>query len=238
MEPIVRLFIVTLLSYLVGSIPTGVLVSRLFFGFDIRDKGSGNMGSTNVFRVLGVRWGILVQVVDVLKGLVAVSLIAFLFHGEQIPFENRTPFEDMTIIKIICGLSAVIGHIYSVFVKFKGGKGVNTAAGMLIGIAPVEVAVIVGVFILTLTISGYVSLGSILAAMALPLTMVVRYNIFNVNIEGYHTVVYFLIGLSLLVIFAHRTNVRRLIDGNESRFQNLQVFKRFSKKTQGNSSNS
>jgi acyl phosphate:glycerol-3-phosphate acyltransferase len=227
MDPIVRLFIVTLLGYLVGSIPTGVIVSRLFFGFDIREKGSGNMGSTNVFRVLGVRWGVLVQVIDVLKGLVAVSLIAFLFHGEQIPFENRTPFEDMTIIKIICGLSAVIGHIYSVFVKFKGGKGVNTAAGMLIGIAPVEVAVIVGVFILTLTISGYVSLGSILAAMALPITMVVRYNIFNVNIEGYHTVVYFLIGLSVLVIFAHRANVQRLMTGSENRFQNLQIFKRF-----------
>jgi acyl phosphate:glycerol-3-phosphate acyltransferase len=230
MEPIVRLFIVTLLSYLIGSMPTGVLVSRFFFGFDIREKGSGNMGSTNVFRVLGVKWGIVVQVIDVLKGLAAVVLIAYLFHGEQIPFENRTPFEDMTLIKIICGLSAVIGHIYSIFVKFKGGKGVNTALGMLIGIAPVEVAIILGIFLLTLTISGYVSLGSILAAMALPLTMVVRYNIFNVNIEGYHTVVYFLIVLSLLVIFAHRTNVRRLINGNESRFQNLQLFKRFKKK--------
>ncbi len=226
MDPIVRLVVVTILSYLVGSIPTAVIVSKRFFGFDIREKGSGNMGSTNAFRVLGAKWGILVQIVDTLKGVVAVTIVAYLFHGEEIPFPNSTPFEDMTLVRIICGVTAVLGHIFSAFVGFKGGKGINTAAGILIGIAPVEVAVIAGLFLLTVAFSGYISLGSIVAALALPTTMIARYNIFGVNIEGYHTVIWFLVGLSLLVLYTHRVNIQRLMKGTESKFPKLQIFGR------------
>lgn len=225
MDPIVRLIVVTVLSYLLGSIPTAVLISKKFFGFDIREKGSGNMGSTNAYRVLGMKWGIIVQIVDILKGVVAVTVVAFLFHGEEIPFPNNTPFEDMTLVRIICGSSAVIGHVWSVFVQFKGGKGINTAAGMLLGIAPVEVAIIVGIFLLTVAFSGYISLGSIAAAIALPTTMIARYNIFGVNIEGYHTIVWFLVALSLFVLYTHRTNITRLLSGTENRFPKLQLFR-------------
>jgi glycerol-3-phosphate acyltransferase PlsY len=225
MDPLVRLAIVTVVSYLIGSIPTALIVSRYVFGFDIREKGSGNVGSTNAYRIMGFKWGLFVQIVDVLKGVVAVTVVAYLFHGEVIPFPNRTPFEDMTLIRIICGVMAVVGHIWSVFAQFRGGKGINTAAGMLLGIAPVEFAVIFAIFIITVGFSGYISLGSIAAAVALPTTMIARYNIFNVSIEGYHTVVWFLVLLALLVLFTHRSNIERLLAGQENKFPKLQIFK-------------
>lgn len=227
MEPVVRLLLVAIFSYFVGAIPTAVLISKYFFGFDIRERGSGNMGSTNAFRVLGKRWGIVVQVMDILKGVVAVTLVSHLFQGHAVPFTNSTPFQDQTLVNIIAGVCAVIGHIFSVFVGFRGGKGINTAAGMLIGVAPVEAGVVLGVFLLTVFASGYISLGSIAAAAALPTTMIVRYNIFHVDITGYHTIVYFFVGLSLLVIYAHRSNIQRLMAGNENRARSLWLFKRF-----------
>lgn len=231
MDPNIRLVIVAILSFLAGSFPSAVIISRRFFGFDIRERGSGNMGSTNAFRVLGVKWGIVVQLLDILKGVLAVTVIAYFFHGEQIPFPNYTPFQDITLVRVICGIAAVMGHIWSPWVGFKGGKGINTAAGMLLGVAPVEVAVILGIFIITVGVSGYVSLGSILAAMALPLTMFVRFNIFKVNIEGYHTIVLMLVGLSLLVIYAHRQNIERLLAGNENKFENLRLANILKKKS-------
>lgn len=225
MEPVIRLIIIAVLCYLVGSIPTAVIVSKKVFGFDIRERGSGNMGSTNAFRVLGKKWGITVQAVDILKGVFAVLVLSHLFEG-NIPFNNYTPFTDETVVKIIAGVSAVLGHVFSVFVGFKGGKGVNTVTGMLIGIAPVEVGVIVGVFLLTVFASGYISLGSIIAALALPTSMAVRYNIFGAEIKGYHTIIYFLIALAAFVVYTHRSNISRLLAGNESRFEKLRLFNR------------
>lgn len=224
MDPVLRLFVIAILSYLVGSFPTAVVISKQLFGFDIRTKGSGNMGSTNAFRVLGLKWGIFVQVFDMLKGVIAVVVVAHLFDGD-LPFTNRTPFEDLTVIKIIAGVCAVLGHIFSIFVGFRGGKGINTATGMLIGIAPVEVAVIVSVFIVCVFSTGFVSLASIAAAIALPTTMLVRYNLFHIEIQGYHTLIFFFIGLTLLVLYTHRTNIKRLIAGTESRFNNIWLFR-------------
>jgi glycerol-3-phosphate acyltransferase PlsY len=224
MDPILRMVVIVLLSYLVGSFPTAVIISRLFFGFDIREKGSGNMGSTNAFRVLGVKWGIVVQVLDVLKGVIAVAVISQLFNGEM-PFNNRTPFEDVTVVKMIAGAASVVGHIWSVFVKFRGGKGMNTAAGLLLAVAPTEVAIAIGLFLLVVFMSGYISLGSITAAIAIPTTMVFRYNILHDDIPGYHTIVFFCIGLSLIVIYAHRANIQRLLHGRENRFSKLHLFK-------------
>ncbi len=146
MDPIVRLLLIIILSYLAGSLPTAVIISKLFFGFDIRERGSGNMGSTNAFRVLGVKWGIVVQVVDILKGVLAVVVISHLFTGAM-PFVNRTPFEDITVLRLIAGVSAVLGHVFSAFVQFRGGKGINTATGMLIAIAPVDVGIAFALFL-------------------------------------------------------------------------------------------
>ncbi len=224
MESIIKLILVIILSYLIGSIPSAVIISKRFFGFDIRDKGSGNMGSTNAFRVLGWKWGLIVQVFDILKGVIAVLVIAE-FVGKDINLGNYTWFQDSTIVKWIAGLSAVCGHIWSAFVNFKGGKGINTAAGMLVAIAPVDVSIAVGIFILAVIFSGYISLGSISAAFAFPSSLFVRYNLFHVDIPGYSILIYFSIILSLILIFAHRKNIIRLLKGTENRFTKLQLIK-------------
>ncbi len=207
---------IIILSYLVGSIPTSIIVSKLAKGIDIREHGSGNAGGTNVLRVLGWKHGILVILLDALKGVLAVVVIARLHYG-SIPFENATPFDDFTLVQIIAGISAVIGHIWTVFAGFKGGKGIATALGMLLMIVTVDMLVAIGVFIVVVSISKYVSLGSILGALAVPLTLIVRENIFNVNIPSYNTLLPFVIALVMLVIFTHRKNVVRLINGNESK---------------------
>lgn len=220
-----EILLIILVAYLVGSIPSAVIISKLFYGFDIREKGSGNMGSTNTFRVLGWKAGVVVQLLDVLKGAAAVYLAVKIFNG-VLPFPNATGFEDITIVKTIAGVSAVMGHVWTAFAGFRGGKGINTALGMLIGIAPIELAVALGVFMLVVIASGYISLGSILAAVTLPTTMVVRYNIFHVEIEGYNTLILFCVGLAVLIIFTHRSNIRRLFEGRENRFNKLRIFHR------------
>jgi glycerol-3-phosphate acyltransferase PlsY len=218
------LVFVVITSYLIGSIPFGILISKRFRGFDIRTKGSGNMGSTNAFRVLGWKLGALVQVLDLAKGLGAVLLANYLYHG--LPFHNATPFEDITIFRLIAGISAVLGHVYTVFAGFKGGKGISTAAGMLIGIAPVEVAIVTGIFLLVLFLSGYVSLGSIIAAIMFPTTMFLRENAFGVQIAGYSTLIVFAIALAVFLVYTHRSNIKRLIQKRENRFDNLLIFRR------------
>lgn len=217
------LSLIIILSYIVGSIPTGLLIGRWFKGIDIREHGSGNIGSTNVMRTLGWKLGLLVQTGDIMKGLFAVLVIARLHYGD-FPFNNRTPFDDITIVQIIAGASAVIGHIFSVFLNFNGGKGINTAAGMLVGIAPIDISIAVIVFAIVLFSTGYVSLGSLSAATAFPTTMFIRFNVFNVDIPSYHTLILFSIATTLLLYYAHRSNIRRLLAGQESRFNRLKLF--------------
>lgn len=224
MDPALRLLIIIVQSYLIGAIPSALIVSKRFMGVDIREQGSGNMGSTNVFRVMGWKWGLLVQAADIAKGFLAVGLVAYFFDS-QMPFENRTPFEDETVVQLIAGIAAVIGHMKSVFAGFSGGKGINTSVGLLLAVAPIEVAVAVGIFLLFVFASGYVSLGSIIAAAAVPSTMAFRYNILGVDIEGYHVMVHAFVILAALVIYAHRANVKRLLTGTENRFSKLQIFR-------------
>jgi len=215
-----------IVSYLIGSFPTALIVGKLFKKIDIRKFGAGNLGSTNAFRTLGVPLGILVQIIDIAKGLIVVLIVSKFFYT-QLPFENWTPFEDFTVLKIIAGISAVLGHTFSVFVKFKGGKGINTALGMLISLAPVDVSISVGFFILILLSSGYVSLGSVIASFVLPTSMFIRHNIFDVNIYGYKTLIFFCIANSVLLIYNHRENIKRLLYGNENRFDKLWLIRIF-----------
>lgn len=212
----VLLAAIVVFSYLVGSIPTSLIVSKALRGIDIRNYGSGNAGGTNVMRVLGWKEGLFVILFDALKGVIAVVLITRLFY-DTIPFENITPFDDFTLVQIIAGIAAVIGHIWTVFAGFKGGKGIATALGMLLMIVTVDMLIAIGVFVLVVTVSRYVSLGSLLGAVAVPLTLVIRENIFNVNIPGYSTLLPFVIFLALLVIYTHRKNVIRLLEGSESK---------------------
>ncbi len=215
--------LVLLLSYLVGSIPTSIIVTRLARGIDIRNHGSGNAGGTNVIRVLGWKAGLLVIAIDIFKGYVATMLVTKLMYG-PIPFTNRTPFEDETVIRILAGCVAILGHVWPAFIGFRGGKGIATAGGVLLGLATVELLVAAGVFSLVFILSRYVSLGSISGAIALPLTMLVRHNILHDSLQGYNTLIFFTIGITLLLLYTHRANIKRLLTGTEHRLTRIHIF--------------
>jgi glycerol-3-phosphate acyltransferase PlsY len=191
-------------AYLLGSIPTAVWVSRFFFDIDIRDYGSGNSGATNTYRVLGARWGTLVMVVDMLKAIVAVKL-AFL-----LPYASES---DLYLVnmQLGLGLAAVLGHIFPVWADFRGGKGVATLFGMVLGIQPNVAICCVGVFILVLYLTRWVSLSSILASVAFPVFILV---IFNEPEKLYRV---FAITVALLVLLTHQKNITRLIKGSENK---------------------
>lgn len=212
----ISLAVIIILSYLVGSIPTSIIISKIVKGIDIRNYGSGNAGGTNVMRVLGWKYGVLVILLDAIKGSIAVILIARLHFG-VLPFQNVSPFDDFTLVQIIAGLSAVVGHIWTIFAGFRGGKGIATALGMLIMIITVDMLIALAVFTLTVTISRYVSLGSILGAISVPATLVIRENVFHSHIEGYYTILPFAIAIALLIIFTHRKNIVRIINGTENK---------------------
>jgi acyl phosphate:glycerol-3-phosphate acyltransferase len=211
-----NLVFVIFLAYLVGSIPSSIIVSKLVRGIDIRNHGSGNAGGTNVFRVLGWKWGILTILLDTFKGALAVIVVARMYF-DRMPFNNVTPFDDFTLIQIICGVAAVIGHVWTVFAGFRGGKGIATALGFLVMIITVDMLVAIGVFVVVVSLSRYISLGSVIAAISVPLILVIRENVFGVNIPGYHTILPFCIGIALLVVFTHRANIGRLLAGSENK---------------------
>ncbi len=151
-----------------------------------------------------------------MKGVIAVIFISRLYFG-SFPFPNTTPFDDFTLIQIIAGISAVIGHIWTIFAGFKGGKGIATGLGVLISIVTLDMLLGLGVFVAVMYASKYISLASISAAVSVPIIMVIRENIFGVDITSYHTILPFVIGLSLLVIYTHRANVGRILSGNENK---------------------
>jgi glycerol-3-phosphate acyltransferase PlsY len=174
-----------------------------------------------VFRVLGWKSGLLVTLVDIGKGVVATVLIARLFWDPTLPFYNKTPFDDFTVIQMICGGAAVIGHIWTVFAGFKGGKGIATGAGMLIGIAPTEFAISVAVFMIVFWMYKYVSLSSISAAVAFPVSLFVRYNILGDEIHSYRTLIVFSLSVAALLVYSHRQNIKRLLEGTERKITSL-----------------
>ena len=193
-----------ILSYLIGSIPTSLIVSRTQFNIDIRDYGSGNAGATNTFRVLGSKWGTLVMIMDMLKGLIAVKLALLLPYYIDNEFQ-RTNFQ------IGLGLAAVLGHIFPIWAEFRGGKGVATLFGLIIAISPWTALSCIGVFLLVLYLTRFVSLSSILASMAFPVFILI---VFNVDNTAYRI---FAIAVALLVIMTHQKNIGRLLSGSENK---------------------
>ena len=191
-------------AYLIGSIPTAVWISKAFFGIDIRDYGSGNAGATNTFRILGSRWGSIVMIVDVLKGIVATSLYILL------PY-YLTDEWDRTNFMVGLGLAAVLGHIFPIWADFRGGKGVATLFGMIIAIQPLVAICCVGVFLLVLYLTRFVSLSSILASVAFAVFILF---IFNEKEPLYRA---FAIAVALLVILTHQKNITRILRGVESK---------------------
>lgn len=198
-----ELFLI-IIAYLIGSIPTAIIVSRRFFDIDIRDYGSGNMGATNTFRILGSKFGTLVMVGDMLKGILAVALYNFL------PYYLTNEL-DRTNLMIGLGLAAIIGHIYPIWAGFRGGKGVATLFGMVLAIQPLVAINCVGVFILVLYLTRYVSLSSILAGIALPISVLWIYN----EKEVFYRV--FAVAVAALILLTHQKNISRLFKGSEGR---------------------
>ncbi|MEI6086490.1 MAG: glycerol-3-phosphate 1-O-acyltransferase PlsY [Bacteroidota bacterium] len=192
------------LAYLLGSIPTAIWVSRKFFNIDIRDYGSGNAGATNTFRVLGPKWGSFVMLVDVLKGVVATSLYILL------PY-YLTDEWDRTNFMIGLGLASVIGHIFPIWANFKGGKGVATLLGMAVAIQPVVAICCIGVFLMVLYLTRFVSLSSILAGVSF---MVFILFIFNEKETLYRI---FAVLVALMVVLTHQKNIGRILKGTESK---------------------
>ncbi len=197
-------FLLIVFAYLLGSIPTALIISKKYFGIDIRDYGSGNMGATNTFRVLGSKYGTLVMVFDILKGMAAVSLYNFLPHY----LSNEL---DRTNFMIGLGLAAVLGHVFPLFAQFKGGKGVATLLGMILAVQPVIAISCVGVFLLVLYLTRYVSLSSILGALMLPVSVLWIWN--------EHEIMYriFALLVAFMVIITHQKNIGRILRGVESR---------------------
>lgn len=202
-------FLLLLLAYLIGSIPTSVWISTRFFGFDIREYGSGNAGATNSYRVLGSKWGTTILLLDMLKGMVAVQLAWLL--PEYVDAGWR-----MDNLQICLGLASVLGHIFPIWAEFRGGKGVATLFGMILGISPWTAVSCVGVFLLVLYLTRFVSLSSILASIAFPIFILV---VFNVENPLYRI---FAISVALLVLLTHQKNIGRLLKGNESK---IPIFK-------------
>lgn len=192
------------LSYLLGSIPSAVIAGKAYHGIDVREHGSGNAGATNTFRVLGKKTGSLVLFLDLVKGITAVSLVHLL--------GNITPGSERFInIQLLFGIMAVVGHIFPIFASFKGGKGIATLLGMVIGIHYLLALACIGLFLTVLFLTRYVSLSSILATLSFPLFAIFVFK------QDEPLLIAFGICASLLVILTHQKNIKNLFNGEENK---------------------
>jgi glycerol-3-phosphate acyltransferase PlsY len=184
-------------AYLAGAIPASFIAARVGAGIDLREHGSKNLGATNVYRTLGWRFAIPVGAFDIAKGFVPVWFARGAFADPWVP--------------VVVGVAAVVGHVFSVFVRFKGGKGVATAAGVVLGLAPWALLAAGGVWAAALRLSGYVSLSSMVAAVSFPVLVWLLY-------PAQYTTLALGGGLAAFIVFTHRANVRRLLAGTANRF--------------------
>ena len=205
---LLRYLLTALLAYLLGSIPTGYLVARAK-GIDIRSVGSGNIGATNVMRILGKPAGILVLIADGLKGWAACGWLP----DYALPYFQMRPGpegEFRQALAIVCGVAAVLGHNYPCWLKFKGGKGIATSAGVLAALVPWALVIILSLWIIFCLLTRYVSIGSLVASFVLP---------FASWFTTHSTVLTVVTGaMGALAIYKHRPNIQRLINGTESQF--------------------
>ncbi len=199
-------FLLIILAYLIGSIPTALIISKKYFGIDIRDYGSGNMGATNTFRVLGKKYGTIVMVCDILKGMAAVGLFFLIPY-----YIHSVNSIERTNLMIGLGLAAVLGHVFPIWANFKGGKGVATLFGMIIAIQPIVALACVGVFLLVLFLTRFVSLSSIFAGIMLPVSVLWIWN----EDEIFYRI--FALLVAVLIIITHQKNIVKLMKGVENR---------------------
>lgn len=196
------LFLGFVAAYVIGSIPTAYIFGRVLKGIDIREYGSGNAGATNVFRVIGKTPGIIVLIIDIIKGYISATYLA---SG----FMYLAPVTRPELYRILFGLSAIAGHNWTLFLKFKGGKGVAASAGVVIGLIPKIFWLGFLVWLITFFITGFVSLGSIIAIISIP--------IFTLAFGEPVEIVVFMCLLCLIIVYKHKPNIRRLARGEEKR---------------------
>lgn len=210
------LAIVIILSYLVGSIPSSIWVGKIAKGVDIRHHGSGNAGATNTFRLLGWKPGVIVLLIDFFKGFSSSFWISGLAYSiASGPVALFSFWEVDAFLKIVCGVVAVVGHMFPIYANFDGGKGMATAAGMLCGIEPISVAITAVVFIIVMLVSRFVSLASLVAAFIYPLILVVMRYVYEWPIDGSILIFAGIVGLAIIV--KHKGNIGRLMRGEENR---------------------
>ncbi|MEX0746617.1 MAG: glycerol-3-phosphate 1-O-acyltransferase PlsY [Rhodothermales bacterium] len=212
------LAVILLLSYLVGSIPGSVWIGKLLYGLDVRSHGSGNAGATNVFRVLGWKAGMLATAVDVGKGLLASGLIASI-RLDTLP-SGVEVWEIETVVRMMAGIAAILGHMYPLWAGFRGGKGVNTSAGVLFALTPITMWITLGVFVVVLLSSRYVSLASISAVVAFPSAIAIRRYVFGIDSLDPSLLILSIV-MALAIILAHRQNIHRLMNGTETRIRSF-----------------
>ena len=196
-----------LLAYLIGAFPSAVWLGRTFHNTDVREYGSGNAGATNTFRTLGPKAGIPVLLMDILKGWIAVNLVYFVMDNQLMSDEKF--FE----LKLVFGIAAVIGHLFPIYTGFRGGKGIATMLGFMIGIYWQAALLSALVFILTLLISKYISLSSIIASLAFPFIVIVILGMNNTN----SSLIIFSIFVPILSLITHQKNIERLIRQEENK---------------------
>lgn len=202
----VNLIIAIILAYLIGSIPTSVWIGRIFYNIDVRKEGSGNAGATNTIRVLGYKAGIPVLLLDIFKGWFAVYISNFFWDG-------TLTFPDLIDFKIILASAAVVGHVFPIYVGFKGGKGIATLLGIGIALFPYGALIAVVIFAITLIITGYVSLSSIVASVTFPIV-----ELFFLGNTEYISLTILAIAVAVFVPLIHHKNIQRLLKGEESKF--------------------
>ena len=206
---------VLFISYLLGSTPSAIWVGKVFKGIDVREHGSGNAGTTNTFRVLGVPFGVTVFVLDFMKGFVSsfwISGMAFFWFSGPLAPPN---WDVESFLSISCGMAAVFGHMFPVFAGFKGGKGAATACGMLFGIEPISIGISFALFGLIVWTTRYVSLASIVSTAIYPITLLImRYGL-DRYVDGSIIIIAAMIALG--IIYKHKVNIGRLIAGTENK---------------------
>lgn len=201
----ILIIVQVLFAYLIGSIPSAVWIGKAVYSIDVRQHGSGNAGATNVIRVLGYKAGIPVLLFDVFKGWLAV------FITSLFPDQGLTP-DQLVYIEIGAAVAAAMGHVFPVFASFRGGKGVGTMAGVGIALYPMALLIVLGIFIIVLAVSRYVSLSSCIAASFFPLVVVF------ITGEHHAGLVLLSVFVAVFVLFTHRANITRLIKGEEKKF--------------------
>lgn len=216
--------VIVLVSYLLGSIPGSLWAGKLLYGVDLRNYGSGNAGATNAFRVLGWKAGVVSTVVDLGKGLLAAGVVAPLLRIDPLPTWGLVPWQATTVICLVAGLVAILGHMFPVWAKFQGGKGMNTAAGVLFALTPITTAITVGIFVIVLLAFRYVSLASMIAAIAFPSTVAIRRYVFDIESLDPSLLVFGAV-MAAGIIYAHRSNIKRLLAGNENRVRSFRPAK-------------